>query len=86
MKKSNSHKEPSSYHPFDMMFSPQDSPPPTQQKNGSPQLLAPFLTEDGSIDYDKVTNNMEQVINIIQRTGPLMKQLGPIFSLFTNKK
>lgn len=77
-----------------MVFPPHDpfgfrppSPPPPYHYGPPPQQNRPtFVNQlkkaDGTWDYEKIINHGGQIVSIVNQARPLMKQMGPLLSLF----
>ncbi|MDG5786828.1 YppG family protein [Evansella sp. AB-P1] len=58
--------------------------PYPQQKMKGPKgskVYSYFLKEDGSLDYEKIGNGVQQVSGIAGKVGPMVKQLSPLWSM-----
>lgn len=72
-------------------FHPQGLPPPFQApfpygQQRPQQNQANFMNQlrkpDGTWDYEKIINHGGQIMSIVNQARPLMKQVGPLLSLF----
>ncbi|MFT8363191.1 MAG: YppG family protein [Sporolactobacillus sp.] len=83
------------YDPFSyMMFGSQMPPvqPPygfQQPLSGAqpqmpqqPNLMKPFLDQNGHFDVGKVVNGATQLVSVINQTAPAIKQLSPLLKFF----
>lgn len=74
------------YDPFG--FRPQGPPPPypypfsQRPQPNRPSFVDQFRKEDGTWDYEKIINHGGQIMSIVNQARPLMKQMGPLLSLF----
>ncbi|MBM7644011.1 hypothetical protein JOD45_000202 [Scopulibacillus daqui] len=55
----------------------QQQNPPSQPPNAMP-----FLDNNGNLDFDKLMSGANQVFNLINKTGPMLKQISPLLNLF----
>lgn len=72
-------------------FRPPGPPPPFQQQPyhygqqpqpNRPSFVNQFRKQDGTWDYEKMINHGGQIMGIVNQARPLMKQMGPLLSLF----
>ncbi|CAM3038743.1 YppG family protein [Sporolactobacillus spathodeae] len=61
-------------------FHPNNSiqPPMPQQ----PNMMKPFLDQNGHFDVSKVVNGATQLVSVINQTAPAIKQLSPLLKFF----
>ena len=62
---------------------PQQSQQQQRQKNN--KVMSYFMREDGSLDYEKIGNGVQQVYGIAGKFGPMMKNLSPLLSSILKK-
>lgn len=53
-----------------------------QQPVKRPGFLGQLQKPDGSWDFDKMVNHGGQIMSIVNQAKPLVKQMGPLMSLF----
>lgn len=72
-------------------YRPQVPPPPPfqapfaygqQQQPNRQHLLNQLRKPDGTWDYEKIINHGGQIVSIVNQARPLVKQMGPLLSLF----
>ncbi|MFA8439147.1 YppG family protein [Pueribacillus sp. YX66] len=71
-------------------FRPPGPPPPYQHPHfygqprqpNRPSFVDQFRKQDGKWDYEKMINHGGQIVSIVNQARPLVKQMGPLLSLF----
>ncbi|MFC7393102.1 hypothetical protein [Scopulibacillus cellulosilyticus] len=64
----------------------QSQPQPQQQQqqnspNQQPNAM-PFFDNNGNLDFNKLMSGANQVFNMINKTGPMLKQISPLLNMF----
>ncbi|MCI1857189.1 MAG: YppG family protein [Sporolactobacillus sp.] len=80
------------YDPFTYLMFGQSAPPQNpygppqgygvQSPPPRPQLLKPFMDQNGQIDFAKMMSSATQFVNVLQQTAPAIKQLSPLLKFF----
>lgn len=72
-----------------MMFGPPTASPPPQQQNQPANqgnnvsgMMPSFFDENGNMDFNKMMAGADQLYKVINKAGPMMKQISPLLSLF----
>ncbi|WKB35064.1 YppG family protein [Terrilactibacillus sp. S3-3] len=44
-----------------------------------------FLDKEGNIDFNKMMTSADQLMQVINKTAPMVKQLSPLLNFFKKK-
>jgi len=71
------------YLPLQQLFSPMQihSYPSLNSKHHRPPIMNAFLKHDGSFDFEKTFQTVNQITSTFQQVSPLVKQVGSLFKL-----
>ncbi|MTT30557.1 hypothetical protein GMB86_00825 [Terrilactibacillus sp. BCM23-1] len=57
-----------------------------QQPKELPQFMKIFFNDEGKFDFNKIKHGTDTVFNVIDKTGPMIKQISPFLSMFKKNK
>lgn len=52
------------------------------QSQPAPGFMQHFLDKEGNIDFNKMMTSADQLMQVINKTAPMVKQLSPLLNFF----
>ncbi|TCP29761.1 YppG-like protein [Scopulibacillus darangshiensis] len=66
-----------------LMFGPSMAPPSPQPQSQQPDNQEKQSSnKNNQFDLDKIMNGADQLFKVIDKTGPMLKQISPLLNLF----